>query len=100
MRKRCQTYKQNQYAYTTDIGKQRGQNSEACGDTCEHTVVYKPSNTVFSQRGAVNSDTRTERLKYVTVSSQEKYLTNRLKPVLQDSICHRYHRNGNKTNCD
>jgi hypothetical protein len=100
MRKRAQTYKQNQYAFVDGEGNYRGQNSEGCGEECQPTISYKPNNRQYAQQGAVNSDTRTERLKYVSISSREKYLTNRLKPVLNDSICHRNHRNGNRNNCD
>jgi hypothetical protein len=85
-----------------------------CGDICSNNLVYKPSNSVFSQQGAVSSSTRLDRLRLNTIkknsqSMKKDFGTNTAKysgsytaPYFLKSMnqqCVSLHRPGNRFKC-
>ena len=67
LQKRCKTYKQNSFNYNLNGTTAR---PNCIDPSC--TVVYKRSNTNFSQQGAVSSGSLIHRLKYNTILKNEK----------------------------
>lgn len=97
LKARCRTYEQGLLAYNRSAD---GTITKDCCDDNNNCGVYKRSNAVYGETGAVSGSERILRTKYNTVSSQGKYIgdTNyniQFKP--QATVCHR--RDGVKNVC-